>query len=141
MISPYLLYRFTKDSVNGQTETGRRLVMVKADDQEAGNDMVRVVLINTDFEHTPVMIVRPEEIELLQIEAPELGSTNGAMIERLTERYIELYESFLADPKFCDDAQGLAEHDIRMNQFVLEQVLKNLRSHVEEKEAQSAEHA
>ena len=140
MISPYLLYRFTKDSVNGRTEPGRRLVMVKADDQEAGDDLVRVVLINTDFEHTPVMIVRAEEIELLQIEAPELGSTAGDMIERLTKRYIEVYESFLADPKFCDDAQGLAEHDIRMNQFVLEQVLKNLRSYIEENEAQSVEH-
>lgn len=56
--------------------------------------------------------------------------TVGDKIDEMVKVYVELYERFRADEKFCDLARNLATYDLIMRGYVADQALARVEEHI-----------
>jgi len=60
--------------------------------------------------------------------------TIGERIDKLTQEYIDLYESLKTDPVLADKAATLAKHDLIVQRYTASAALDNLTEHIERSE-------
>lgn len=64
-----------------------------------------------------------------------MATVRGAIDAKVKE-YIDLYEAFRADDKFCNQAKSLALHDVALQKYIWEKVEGTLQEYIRVREGE-----